>query len=84
MHVAEGCPDLEAAAPDRHEMERVGMLHAPHLDDAERALEPSWETKSMGREHTFLEDTGDWEEVARTLDSCVADVHEQMINFEVA
>ena len=53
------------------------LWHEARGED-ERALESSWETKSMGREHTFGVDTGDWDEVGRTLDECVADVVEQM------
>ena len=46
------------------------------LDD--RPVDPAWETKSMGREHTFAEDCGDAGEVRRTLLSCVARVHRDM------
>lgn len=43
------------------------------LDD--RPVDPVWEAKSVGREHTFDEDTDDPEEARRTLSACVRRVH---------
>ncbi|HBL16405.1 MAG: hypothetical protein A2X36_03505 [Elusimicrobia bacterium GWA2_69_24] len=48
-----------------------------HGED-ERPVDPVWETKSVGREHTFLSDTGDRDEVRETLLSCVRRVHRDM------
>ncbi len=45
----------------------------------ERPVDPTWEQKSIGREHTFPEDTGDAGLVQQTLLECVRDVHGQLI-----
>ncbi len=45
----------------------------------ERPVDPVWEAKSIGRERTFPEDTGDIERVRETLLKCVRHVHEEMI-----
>lgn len=44
----------------------------------ERSVDPSWEAKSIGREHTFGADTDDATEVRETLRSCVRRVHEDL------
>lgn len=46
------------------------------LDD--RPVDPAWQAKSVGREHTFAEDTGDADEVRRTLLSCVRRVQRDL------
>lgn len=46
------------------------------LDD--RPVDPVSEAKSVGREHTFAEDTGDLDEVRRTLLSCVGRVERDL------
>ncbi|HVE13129.1 MAG TPA: DNA polymerase IV [Elusimicrobiota bacterium] len=46
------------------------------LDD--RPVDPVWEAKSNGREHTFEEDCGDMDEVRSTLAACVARVHRDL------
>jgi len=44
----------------------------------DRPVDPAWEQKQVGREVTFERDTGDWEEVLRTLDGCVEEVAGQL------
>lgn len=44
----------------------------------DRPVDPSWEAKSMGREHTFERDTADREEVERTLAACVRRVQRDL------
>lgn len=46
------------------------------IDD--RPVDPRWEAKSFGREHTFPEDTADPDEVRGTLAECVDRVHRDM------
>lgn len=46
------------------------------MDD--RPVDPVWEAKSIGREHTFESDTDDAQEVRDTLRSCVKHVHEDL------
>lgn len=44
----------------------------------ERPVDPTWVAKSIGRERTFEEDTGDLREVRDTLLSCVREVQHEM------
>jgi len=46
----------------------------------ERAVDPFHEAKSIGREHTFEEDTKDRRLVEETLLDCVREVHQEMIS----
>lgn len=69
-------------APERllaREFGKFGLFlwrEARGLDD--RPVDPRWEAKSFGREHTFPEDTGDHDEVRQTLAECVDRVHRDM------
>lgn len=75
--------DLSRAGEEelRREFGKFGshLLRESRGED-ESPVDPTWEAKSIGREHTFEEDTGDWSQVGRTLEECVKDVHEQMIH----
>ena len=43
----------------------------------------SYETKSIGGEHTFDQDTDDWDAVDRQIDALVAYVHERLIEAKM-
>ncbi|MFH1724493.1 MAG: DNA polymerase IV [Elusimicrobiota bacterium] len=48
------------------------------MDDS--PVDPAWEAKSVGREHTFPQDTGDLDEVRDTLRACVRRVHRDLMD----
>lgn len=48
------------------------------LDDS--PVDPVWEAKSFGREHTFESDTDDLDEIAGTLAACVERVHRDLLD----
>lgn len=77
----ESVAQLRAAAEERLRREfgkfgRFLWAEARGLD--ERPVDPSWEAKSVGREHTFPEDCDDPEEARRSLLACVDRVHRDL------
>lgn len=63
--------ELAAIPPDKL-IERFGQSYGRYLYEASRGMDESplithWEPKSTSREITFQSDTGNWQDIARTL-----------------
>jgi DNA polymerase IV (DinB-like DNA polymerase) len=55
-----------------------GFLYREARGEDDRPVDPEWETKSIGRERTFGEDTDDYSQVREKLLECVVKVHGEL------
>ena len=72
-----------AAVPLDKLIERFGESYGRYLYDASKGMDESplvthWEPKSTSREITFQTDTGNWQEIARTLAELTREVANDM------
>lgn len=68
-----------ASMPVERLMEIYGRSYGDYLYESSHGIDESplvthWEPKSMSRETTFQEDTGDWQTIARTIAELVKEV----------